>query len=75
MDELLAMEEAGLREGEIIDRLERTDQVFDLDSEQQETLMDAGFSRRLVVEIEEINRKERERLLGQSSEVISRDRS
>lgn len=75
MDELLAMEEAGLREGEIIDRLERTDQVFDLDSEQQETLMDAGFSRRLVAEIEEINREERERLLGQSSEVISRERS
>ena len=70
MDELLAMEEAGLRESEILDRLERTEQVFDLDAEQQRTLLDAGLSRTFVAEIEEINREERERVLGRS-EVIS----
>jgi hypothetical protein len=74
MDELVAMEEAGLSDDEMIERLEATGQVFELDAEQRRSLMDAGLSRQLVAEIQEINRDERDRVLGRS-DVISRSGS
>ena len=73
MDELIAMEDADLPETEIIDRLEATDQVFQLSADQRERLIDAGLSRSLVAEVEEVNREERDALFD--SDVISQRRS
>lgn len=62
-DELIAMEDAGLSEDEIMDRLEATDQVFDLTPEQSDELIAAGVSRDVV--------NQRDRLLSDAS-VIGR---
>lgn len=74
LDELIAMEDADLSDDEIVDRLEATDQVFQLSAEQREQLIDAGLSPNLVARVDEINRDERDEILG-SSDVISQRRS
>lgn len=71
MDELIAMEQAGLGDSEIIDRLEATEQVFQLNADQRERLVDAGLSPALVARVDEVNRDERDELFG-DSDVISR---
>lgn len=73
MDELIAMEEAGLTDDEILDRLQETDQVFELGASQREELRDAGLSRDLLAEIEEVNREVRDDLLA-GSDIISAPR-
>lgn len=73
MDELVAMEEAGLGDDEILEMLERTDQVFELSESQRAELRDAGLSRDLLADIEEINREERESVLARS-DVIGQPR-
>ncbi|MBA3563848.1 MAG: hypothetical protein H0W33_07550 [Gammaproteobacteria bacterium] len=70
-DELIAMEEAGLSEGEIMNRVEATDQVFDITPQQSDQLIAAGVSRRVVNQLETVNREERDRLLSDAS-VIGR---
>ncbi|MFW6094027.1 MAG: hypothetical protein ACODAC_08645 [Pseudomonadota bacterium] len=71
MDELVAMDEAGLDDDDIVHRLQETDQVFELSDEQRERLETAGLSRELLAEIEEINREERDEILA-GSDVIGR---
>lgn len=70
-DELLAMEEAGLSDEEIIARLEATDQVFDLSEEQRREFLAEGLSARVIDEMEEINRVEREEIMSDPSIVSS----
>lgn len=70
-DELIAMEEAGLDEDEILDRLEATDQVFDITPAQSEQLVAAGVSPKVVNRLESVNRAERDQLLSDAS-VIGR---
>lgn len=48
MDEVVAMRTAGLSDGEMVARLRRTDQVFELSSQQQNYLRDRGVSQRVV---------------------------
>jgi hypothetical protein len=64
MDEVTAMERAGLSDDEMLDRLRATDQVFDLSPSQRERLLEAGVSRRVVAELPEINRDERDQILA-----------
>lgn len=73
MDEVVAMDKAGLSDKEIIDRLEATGQVFALNSEQKDRLLKAGVSPEVVSAMGNINQQEREQLLGEHNEVISRD--
>ncbi len=73
MDELVAMEDAGLGDDEILEMLERTDQVFELSESQRAELRDAGLSRDLLADMEEINREERESVLARS-DVIGQPR-
>jgi hypothetical protein len=65
-DELVAMEDAGLSDDEILDRLEASDAVFDLTSEQADRLVDEGLSRNVVSQLEDINREDRQEVLGQA---------
>ena len=68
-DEVLAMEDAGLSDQQILQRLQATDQVFDLTPAQAERLIAAGLSPQLVQEFENVNRDQRE-LLTSSPEVL-----
>jgi len=56
--ELVAMERAGLTDREMLDRLEATDMVFDLNAEQRAALMERGISPTVVNALSTINRDE-----------------
>ena len=71
MDEVVALEEAGLTDQEILDRLEATDQVFELNAEQEDSLLASGVSSRVVNQLPDINRQLRDDLLRQQQNVIS----
>ncbi len=73
MDEVVAMEEAGLSDERIISRLEATGQVFALNSEQEGRLMEAGVSEKVVAAMETINQETRDRLLKKQNDIISRN--
>jgi hypothetical protein len=64
LDEMVAMERAGLSDDEMLQRLRATGQIFDLTGEQERALRDAGISSRVVREMREINVEEREMILG-----------
>jgi hypothetical protein len=74
MDEIVAMERAGLADGEIIRRLERTGYVFELTRHQQDYLREHGVSERVITAMPEINREERERLLAERTDVVGEPR-
>lgn len=64
MDELIAMENAGLSDDQILDRLRATDAVFDLTRDQADRLIEAGVSAEVVSQLENINRTDRDQILG-----------
>lgn len=51
LDEVVAMERANLSDREMIDRLDRTGQVFELTEEQERFLQDRGVGREVIVEM------------------------
>ena len=55
MDEVVAMAKSGLSDDEMITRLERTGQFFELTTEQENYLRDHGVSRRVVTAMRDIN--------------------
>jgi len=55
MDEVVAMSKAGLNDDEMITRLERTGQFFELTSDQESYLTSHGVSRRVVTAMRDIN--------------------
>jgi hypothetical protein len=55
LDEVIAMERANLSDHDMVDRLQRTGQVFELTDEQEKYLEDRGVSRDVVVEMREMN--------------------
>jgi hypothetical protein len=77
LDEVVAMDKAGLSDREMIRRLERTQQYFELTEEQEQYLMDNGVSRDVVVALRTMNpeqpRQASDRVIG--SESDSRDRN
>lgn len=66
MDELQAMERAGLNDAEMLARLRATGQVFDLSPSQEERLLEAGISPRVIDEMQEINADERDEILART---------
>jgi hypothetical protein len=61
MDEVVAMEKADLSDSEMIERLERTGQFFELTRQQEEYLRDQGVSDRVIREMRSLNSDVRER--------------
>ena len=55
LDEVVALEKAGLEDNQIIRKLERTNQFFELTNEQEEYLADRGVSQRVIDRMGEIN--------------------
>ncbi len=78
LDEVVAMERAGLSDDEMIKRLEATNQIFELSADQQKYLRDRGVSQHVIDRMQQINADKREQILGdqnnnqtKGSEVIS----
>lgn len=71
LDEVVAMEQAGLGDEVIVQRLEATGQVFELTDEQQEHLISRGVSREVVLQMNEINQEKKRELLNERRDVIS----
>jgi hypothetical protein len=65
-DELVAMEQAGMDEDEILERLRATNQVFDVSPEQARALRQAGVSDRVISQMPQINRERRDSILGRT---------
>lgn len=75
LDEVIAMEQAGLSDEEIIQRLRATGQIFDLSQEQQQYLRDRGVSTTVVETLPTINAdKKQEILTAPDDAVISGER-
>lgn len=55
-DELIAMSNAGLSPQQILDRLKATNQVFYVNYQQRQALLDAGVAPDVVYKLEDINR-------------------
>ena len=64
LDEVVAMREAGLSEGQMLDRMRATSQVFELTPDQRQYLIDRGVSRYVVDQMETLNKDTRDRLLS-----------
>lgn len=77
LDEVIAMKRASLSDSQMIKRLEATGQVFDLNQEQQQFLLDNGISHKVIDRMLTMNTAARDRYLSNSSstggDVISRD--
>jgi len=54
LDEVVALEKAGLKDHDIIDRLERTQQYFELTPDQQKYLRDRGVSETVITAMEKM---------------------
>lgn len=75
LDELIAMEQAGLSDQEMIDRLRATGQIFDLSEEQKRYLLDRGVSAVVVETLPTINADKRQEILTAPDDpVISGER-
>jgi hypothetical protein len=58
LDEVVAMQRANLNDREMLDRLERTGQVFQLTDEQERYLEDRGVSREVVLAMRDLNQSD-----------------
>ncbi len=76
MDEVVAMKRAGLSDQEMVDKLRRTGQVFELTPEQQNYLRTNGVSDYVIGQMNDLNRDVRDRLAptGSDTGVISQPR-
>ena len=72
MDEVIAMDKAGLSDQEMLARLSATNQIFELTATQEDYLVDQGVSRYVVAEMQKLNFEQRQQLL-QERQVIGRN--
>jgi hypothetical protein len=76
LDEVVAMDKAGLSDREMIRRLERTQQYFELTEEQEQYLQDNGVSRDVVVALRTMNpeqpRQASDKVIGSERERSDR---
>jgi hypothetical protein len=64
LDEVSAMEKAGLTDDQMLERLRATGQVFELNASQRNALIAQGVSPRVVSEMQQIRRDEKNRALS-----------
>jgi hypothetical protein len=74
LDEVVAMEQAGLTDEEIVSRLKTTNQIFDLTAEQKRYLLDKGVSQSVVDQLPGLNKDRKVEPVKPSDSVISKDR-
>ncbi len=76
LDEVVAMEEAGLADKEMIRRLQRTQQYFELTETQEEFLRERSVSEPVIVAMRDMNHEPRERVASDEvdgSQPVGRD--
>ncbi len=71
LDEVVAMEEAGYNDRQILRRLEATGHVFELTRDQRDYLLDRGVSENVVRQMEDLNQDVRTDVLRERQGVIS----
>ncbi|MBI1849470.1 MAG: glycine zipper 2TM domain-containing protein [Planctomycetes bacterium] len=64
LDEVVAMKGAGLSDDQMIERLRATNQIFDLNANQERYLTDRGVSRSVIDQLRAMNRDEKEKVLN-----------
>jgi len=69
LDEVVAMEQAGLSDEEILNRLRSSGQVFELTDQQRQYLATRGVSQRVVSQMENLNREQRDKVLQQQEDT------
>ena len=72
LDEVVALEKAGLEDNQIIRKLERTNQFFELTNEQEEYLADRGVSQRVIDRMGEINTDVRDQAYDKYGDRVNR---
>ena len=72
LDEVVAMKQAGFSDKEILDRLRASGQVFELSQQQRDFLLNHGISQNVVTQMENINREQKQKILNNNDNVISR---
>ena len=72
LDEVVALEKAGLEDDQIIRKLERTNQFFELTNEQEEYLADRGVSERVIDRMAEINTDVRDQAYDRYGDRVNR---
>lgn len=70
LDEVVAMKQAGFSDQKMLDRMDATDQVFELTQEQKDYLSQRGVSRDVVDSMAQINQDKRNDLLNNRTDVI-----
>lgn len=63
LDEVVALEAAGLSDREILDRLQATGQIFDLTAESERYLRERGVSDYVLREMRSLNQQSREQVI------------
>jgi hypothetical protein len=64
LDEVAAMKSAGLTDDQMLQRLNATNQIFELTPTQESYLRDRGVSNYVISQMANINRAQRQQLLG-----------
>ncbi|HYE32216.1 MAG TPA: glycine zipper domain-containing protein, partial [Methylomirabilota bacterium] len=72
LDEVVALEQAGIADDQMIEKLRATKQVFDLTDEQSKYLLDRGVSTKVVTEMASLNRNLPNNSPAPSNPVISK---
>jgi hypothetical protein len=72
LDEVVAMEQAGFSDQEILDRLRTSGQVFELTEQQRQYLQNRGVSQRVVSQMETLNRTQSTTQQPEDTSVIGR---
>jgi len=68
LDEVVAMKDAKLSDREMLNRLESTGHVFELNAESRQYLRDRGISEYVISEMQNLNQSRRDTLFQQSSQ-------
>lgn len=66
LDEVVAMKDARLSDREMLNRLEATGQIFELNAESKQYLGDHGVSENVISQMQSLNQSRRDTLFNQS---------
>ena len=70
LDEVIAMEQAGLSDDEIVQRLRATGQIFDLSQEQKDYLQQRGVSQTVIDTLPTINADKKQEILSAPDDAV-----
>lgn len=72
LDEVVALDQAGLSDDQIVAKLRATNQVFDLTEEQRRYLLDRGVSQNVIDQMVRLNQDRKDELPKPSDPIVGR---